>query len=368
MKSWLRLSLVLGLAIQAGADAREVDAQDVDMTPNLDRSRQGRATMVVGGTGRRGAVPDVYTVRRGDTLWDVTGRYFGNPYHWPRIWSYNPEITNPHWIYPLDRIRLRRNGEDASEIPTSVRAPRRAQQGTVWLRQLGFLDEDDYEESGLIIGSPEEQMLLSVYDEIYVRFEEGANVVRGSEYTIYRELEEDEREPEEQGNLVRIFGSIQIRSYDEDRNIGRATITESLDPIERGFRVAPIRRRFDMVPPRENAIDLEAEVVASLRPLRIHGDHQLVFVNVGEEQDVQLGNRFFVIRNGDTWRQNLQSDGLEYGEIYPDAAEPNSDDYPTEVVAEGRVVDLREGTATLLITRSVTEIEVGDRVEMREGF
>ena len=51
-------------------------------------------------------IPARYVVRRGDTLWDVTGRFFGDPFLWPRIWSYNPDITNPHWIYPEGQLRL----------------------------------------------------------------------------------------------------------------------------------------------------------------------------------------------------------------------------------------------------------------------
>ena len=49
---------------------------------------------------------DVHIVSEGDTLWDISDHYFGDPWHWPELWSYNPEITNPHWIYPLDQIRL----------------------------------------------------------------------------------------------------------------------------------------------------------------------------------------------------------------------------------------------------------------------
>src|SRR5690606_19072828 len=57
------------------------------------------------------SVPDTHRVERGDTLWDITNRYFGNPWEWPKIWSYNPEITNPHWIYPDDSIALRSDGQ-----------------------------------------------------------------------------------------------------------------------------------------------------------------------------------------------------------------------------------------------------------------
>lgn len=359
----VRLALVLGLlGLPVGGGAQD----------GLVVASQSRDTITIGQGQRAPAafIPDVYTVERGDTLWDITGRFYGNPYEWPRVWSYNPEITNPHWIYPLDRIRLRAEGSAPATLatdPTSVRAPRRAERGSVWLRDQGYLDEEALRNTGVIIGSPEEQMLLSNFDEIYIRFDAGAQVQVGREYTIFREIERSQREPEEQGTLVRIFGAARLRSYDRDRNIGRATITEALDPIERGFHVAPIARRFEMVAPRENTQDLQAEVIASLRPNRIHADQQIVFVNVGRNESVQVGNRFFVVRVGDEWRESL-TNRLDYGQQVRRAPQAAADEYPPEVIAEGRVVDVREETATLYITGATREVIVGDRVEMRRGF
>ncbi|MBA2541960.1 MAG: LysM peptidoglycan-binding domain-containing protein [Deltaproteobacteria bacterium] len=53
-----------------------------------------------------GAVPELHVVRSGDTLWDICWYYFNDPWQWPKIWSYNAQITNPHWIYPGDLVRL----------------------------------------------------------------------------------------------------------------------------------------------------------------------------------------------------------------------------------------------------------------------
>src|SRR5215471_14225181 len=48
----------------------------------------------------------VHTVVRGDTLWDLSQHYLGTPWYWPKVWSYNPEIANPHWIYPGNQVRF----------------------------------------------------------------------------------------------------------------------------------------------------------------------------------------------------------------------------------------------------------------------
>jgi hypothetical protein len=50
--------------------------------------------------------PDSYVVQKGDTLWDISGKFLQNPWEWPKIWHVNPEICNPNLIYPGDTVNL----------------------------------------------------------------------------------------------------------------------------------------------------------------------------------------------------------------------------------------------------------------------
>ena len=369
MKRVETLFIALALLGAGAPVAAQVGVYE-DTPQSLEEAGQNRQGIRITGNlrGRARAIPPVYTVRRGDTLWDVTGRFYGNPWEWPRVWSFNPEITNPHWIYPLDQLRLMPPGSDVvtDTGPRLVAPARGMASGTVFLREEGFLDRDALEQAGVVVGSPEDHMLLAPFDEVYVEFDEGTQGVPSGEYTIFREMNEGERNQAEEGTLVRIFGAVRVNSYDPEHRTARATIIEALDPIERGYRVAAIPRRFDMVPPRAADRDIETHVAATLQPRELLGEQQIMFLPVGSEDGVQTGNRFFVVRAGDRWRTGLSSDPRTAGAAVEAPAEP--EDYPAEIVAEARVVYVRPNSSTAMITRSVYEVQVGDQAEMREGY
>src|SRR5205823_8378144 len=64
--------------------------------------------------------PEEYVIQKGDTLWDLSQKFLNNPWYWPKIWSLNPSIENPHWIYPGNKLRLL-PGEGGA--PAQVQAP-----------------------------------------------------------------------------------------------------------------------------------------------------------------------------------------------------------------------------------------------------
>jgi hypothetical protein len=58
-----------------------------------------------------------HTVQKGDTLWDISNKYFGSPLIWPDLWQKNSQLPNPHWIYPGQILRLyMKDGVPAFEV------------------------------------------------------------------------------------------------------------------------------------------------------------------------------------------------------------------------------------------------------------
>ena len=69
--------------------------------------------------GATALIAGAYIVKKGDTLWDLSGEYFQDPFTWPDLWEKNRHIQDPHWIYPGDSLYM---GEDqpAQEEPVKV--------------------------------------------------------------------------------------------------------------------------------------------------------------------------------------------------------------------------------------------------------
>ena len=314
-------------------------------------------------------VPQTHTVKDGDTLWDITQTYYGDPYRWPQVWSYNPDITNPHWIYPDAQVQLRPgDGEVVDTAPRGFTSAKRrdASPHAVFQAEYGFLNSNALEDAGYVIGANEEHMMMVDTDKLYVRFNEGVEPEIGRVYTILRTMQKYERESWEKGTLIRIIGEAKLQDYDEKRQVGRAEVVNTLEGIERGFRLAPLERNFywvDVVPAEHS---LRATVVASLYPRKLPSTNQIVFVDVGAEQGIVIGNRFYIVRQGDEWRRSAE--GKVGREIEPSVPLPDEPEhYPWEVVAIGRAVNVQPKTTAILLERATRAVRMGDRAELRKG-
>ncbi len=322
-------------------------------------------------------VPDLHTAKRGDTLWDISKKYYGNAYNWPRLWSFNRQIENPHWIYPGDHIRLK-GGFGVRMIRGSVRPRALVPPNTVFQRHYGYVLDGRHPVWGEIIGSPDDQMLLSEDDPIYIKLDEGREheVEAGQLITLFEPRKVKSISPYA---FVWIRGVAKINRVNKKTRMVRARIVESLDVIERGVKIGPMERTMDVVKPVRNKKTVEAQIVGALYPFELYGQGQIVFIDKGSDDGLEIGNRFFAVTRGDEWRLGLKNAGqmaskraiTEDDKMARVEDTPNKDEpklYPAETYAELIVLRTREKTATCLVTASIREIARGSIVVARKGY
>ncbi len=143
--------------------------------------------------------PDEYVVVKGDTLWDISGRFLDKPWQWPSIWHANPQIANPHLIYPGDAIslvyidgvpqlRLRRG--DTIKLSPTARVVDREPINAIpfdkikpFIRNIRVLSPGEFEGLPYILANTEDRLTATYSDQTYAR---GLDAQVGEELVVVR--------------------------------------------------------------------------------------------------------------------------------------------------------------------------------------
>jgi hypothetical protein len=373
-----------------------------DLLPNEGNGGAVRGTgegpAILGKRPAGTSVPSLHQVQKGDTLWSLCNSYFQNPWLWPKIWSYNPQIQNPHWIYPGDQLRLRL-GAGPLDTKDSVVLGTRGMSGgvgsggflnrrplvskdTVFLRGAGYIDDPKKDVWGELVGAEEEQMLLTQGNNVYMILRPGVDLKPDELLTVFHSVRTPAQVPGARrppGEIIAFKGTVKITEWNPKTRIAAGHLIESLDVVERGDKVGPVGRRFDVVPPKQNGVDTEARVLTSMYPHEVIGQNQIAFIDRGAKDGLVPGNRLLLVRRGDAWRRTLETtttmartqvllDVPEHVETHVTPLDGKTEDFPEEVTGELRVLRADEYSSVTLVVSSRFEIEAGDRAVARKGY
>jgi len=334
-----------------------------------------------------------YTIQPGDTLWDISSKLLNSPWYWPKLWSYNPYISNPHWIYPGNELRLTPGGEEMPALvesyePVEEAEPRELSEvsmgttegigidipedmeGSVsmtgkivsaanyvsFVRRDTFVSKKELEYAGRIISSFEEKNMLATYDSVYLKFVNLNEVKPGDRFMIFdkpKPIKHPQKKDLIVGYAVEILGGLKIVKVDED--IATARIFTSYSDIERGMYVLPWQEgNTQKIKARPPQVDSKGYIVYTTVEDRIlSGEHHIVVIDKGREDGIVEGNVFFVVRRGDMLDTGL----VEYNYKFEGNVR-----YPDEVVGAIMVIDARDRASTGLVISSIRELVIGDEV------
>ena len=264
-----------------------------------------------------------HLVQRGDTLWDLAGKYLGNPYAWPQIWELNQWVKDPHWIYPGDPlvIDLARAVATAGSVPEAVTnlkpdqrrldpaAARRAELGFAFqdFIQLPYLvtegAEAHYKSQGAfrITGNKrDDRQYLGEGEPIYLNGGTNQGVKVGDRFlilkTVARKLAHPLGTKKKLGDVVKQAGVVRITTAQAMGSVG--VIERCMDSVEIGDRLVrftepaslPLQVRTDISDPVKVAPD--AAVVVYIRDgKQFSASGDMIIIDKGASDGLKVGGR-----------------------------------------------------------------------------
>jgi LysM repeat protein len=295
----------------------------------------------------RGDHPDSYVVKRGDTLWDIAGRFLKRPWLWPEIWQANPQIKNPHLIYPGDELVISGNGVTHGEGSFGPHIRETSLEDAVkpiplslikqFLKNSRVVDEDALRNAPHVVAIEESRLRGSAGQLVYIR---GLDAMVGDKFAIVRPMGRyHDMPPEEEGQVretyrqerdgrqgrqsilwrhgpqewtfkgrvrflgyeVLEFGTVQVTRVG---NPSSALVTYSDFEVREGDYIMPLDAtpyddQFVPHPPAQ-APDANMRVIAFTDALNAVGPLQVVALSRGSEDGVDNGTTYAIYTDGET--------------------------------------------------------------------
>ncbi|UPG86016.1 LysM peptidoglycan-binding domain-containing protein [Luteibacter aegosomatis] len=297
--------------------------------------------------------PDTYTVRKGDTLWAISSRFLSKPWLWPEIWQANPQVRNPHLIYPGDVLNLSLDGTGATHVGLEPRVREEGEPITAiplgevrtFLKEMRVMNSDEVEQSPYVVGFEESRLRGTPGAKIYARDLDSAQpgqrwaIVRptqrfrqhaGDGHTpdeltrpgqgsfVADELDsdvsmtaspwhEDSRHDthywgkgSDRGTEVTVIGTAEVVAHNND--VTTLVGVDSTREIRKGDRLMPVDDKpYDpyFYPHAPKSMPADPRVIAFTDARNTVGAHQVVAISAGSAQGVDNGTTFTVMAQGD---------------------------------------------------------------------
>ena len=291
----------------------------------------------------RSDAPDKHVVVKGDTLWDISAKFFKDPWKWQYIWGINKDaIKDPHWIYPGDVIYLDRlNGTlrigqppSSAEAPTDldvVRLSPKAREGhsshdavptipadviAPFLSQPLIVENGTLKDAPTLIGAREERVMLGMGDTGFVK---GLPSDKGNSWQLFRPGKSltDPDTKEVLGVEAIYLGRAEATNFAE---ISTVAITESVQEIAMGDRlVVPSGDAVSSYIPHAPEGNIAASIISVYGGVSQAGQNTVITLNKGKRDGLEVGHVLALYRKGEAVKHEREKFTLpdeRYGLIF----------------------------------------------------
>jgi hypothetical protein len=272
------------------------------------------------------AAPTSYTVKRGDTLWDIAAMFLRDPWLWPEIWQVNPQVENPHLIYPGDlltlaygadgRPQIRLTRGDGARLNPLLRAgdvddaiatiPYAAI--SAFLDRPSVVSKEQFDTSPHVVAFRNEHTMGANGTQTYVRGLTAAGV--SNRFAVVR-VGEPIRDPED-GAVLGYQGTFTSTAVVQRvGDPGTVVLTESARETFPGDRLiggdAEVPVNFV---PRSPSSDISGQIISVVDGVTLIGQYRIVALNRGSRHGLEVGHVLAIDTAGETVRDTTRPGGL----------------------------------------------------------
>ncbi|MCW9013393.1 MAG: LysM peptidoglycan-binding domain-containing protein [Gammaproteobacteria bacterium] len=280
----------------------------------------------------RADYPREYTVKKGDTLWDISSKFLKDPWYWPEIWHRNPQVENPHLIYPGDiltliyvngvpQIQVTRaaEGEEVIRRDTQQESPsglkvvkltpnihRQSLDAAIpsipgdairqFLTKPRVITTEEWEQAPYIVGSDDAHLILGANNKIYIRGELDKERIR---YSVYRKGDKlvDPDTGELLGFEIIHAGQARIEAYGQPSS---GTLISTKREILIGDRLLPEDKSAidQLYFPRVPEDNIEGKVISLFEAISSVAKYQIVVINRGSSEGLEVGHLLATYQKG----------------------------------------------------------------------
>lgn len=271
--------------------------------------------------------PERYVVQKGDTLWNISGRYLKEPWRWPELWKMNQEqIRNPHLIFPGDTIVLDRSNGDArlqlvqletTKLQPKVRVERSERDALPsiapsviepFLSKPLVVSADELESAPRIVATAESRVTLGAGDRA---FAQGITKDKGDQWQIFRRGDPliDPETKEVLGYEATYLGEARVSKHGD---VSTVEITRSVQEIYRDDRLLPLGKQtpvFSYMPhaPRK---PVKARIISAYGSLQETGPMSIVALSKGSKDGLDVGSVLAIERSQTSARYSQRTEPL----------------------------------------------------------
>lgn len=263
----------------------------------------------------RSDAPERYQVDAGDTLWDIAGRFLHAPWQWPQLWQHNPQIANPHLIYPGDELVLRdchgspclalERGQNVVKLSPQVRtlphreavAPIPMEVVRAFLREHRVVDNtEELRELAYVVAGDDRRLISGAGDRLYVR----GDVPRHGQVGIYRQSDPYLAMDGTPLGLELINVGV-ARHVNTEGDIAQLEVVSSHQEVRTNDIILPLEERelSSEFIPRAPLNIIKGDVIAVPGGVRFIGRFQVVTLDLGTLDGLQAGHVLRVHQQGE---------------------------------------------------------------------